>query len=116
VENGTITEFGSIDLLRASAVAGLQLKSRLEPDEGETSSNEDEPSQAANNAAASAVGALLELNDEERDMKRQSGDLSVYSYYSRAGGHGTVATMLIMVALWVFTMEFSGKFTSGWNQ
>jgi hypothetical protein len=116
VENGTITEFGSIDLLRASAVAGLQPKSPLGSDEDETSPNDDEPLQTTSNAAASGVEALLELNEEGQDMKRQSGDLSVYSYYSRAGGHGTVATMLVMVALWVFTMEFSGKFTSGWNQ
>lgn len=112
VENGTITEFGSIDLLRASGgyVAGLQLKSPSESGGIETSSSDEEPSHPANNVAATAAEALMELNEEEQDLKRQTGDFSVYSYYSRAGGHGTVATMMIMVALWVFCTEFSGMF------
>ncbi|KAF2253629.1 putative multidrug resistance-associated protein [Trematosphaeria pertusa] len=117
VENGTITEFGSIDLLRASDgyVAGLQLKSPSESDGIETSSSDEGPSHPAKNAAATAAEALMELNEEEQDLKRQTGDFSVYSYYSRAGGHGTVATMLILVALWVFCTEFSVVIVDWWS-
>ncbi|RYP12551.1 hypothetical protein DL765_007253 [Monosporascus sp. GIB2] len=117
VENGTITEFGSIDLLRASDgyVAGLQIKSPSESGGIETSSPDQGPSHHANNVAATAAEALMELNEEEQDLKRQTGDFSVYSYYSRAGGHGTVATMLIMVALWVFCTEFSVVIVDWWS-
>ncbi|RYP65462.1 hypothetical protein DL770_008992 [Monosporascus sp. CRB-9-2] len=117
VENGTITKFGSIDLLRApdGYVAGLQLKSPSESGGIETSSSDEEPSHSANNVATTAPEALMELNEEEQDLKRQTGDFSVYSYYSRAGGHGTVATMLIMVALWVFCTEFSVVVVDWWS-
>ncbi|RYP65399.1 hypothetical protein DL771_008344 [Monosporascus sp. 5C6A] len=117
VENGTITEFGSIDLLRASDgyVAGLQLKSPSESGGIETYSSDEEPSHPANNVAATDAEALLELNEEEQDLKRQTGDFSVYSYYSRAGGHGTVAAMLMMVALWVFCTEFSVVVVDWWS-
>lgn len=112
MENGTITEIGSIDLLRSSNgyVTGLQLKSPSVSGRTEISSSDNEPSRPASNVAATAAEALMELNEEAQDLKRQTGDLSVYRYYSRAWGHGTVATMLSAAALWVFCTEFAGMF------
>jgi hypothetical protein len=92
-----------MDLLRESSghIAGLQLKAPLEP------SSDEGLSYPANNTAATAQEALMELSNEEQDLKRQTGDFSVYSYYSKAGGHGIVITMLVLVGLWVFCTEFS---------
>ncbi|ORY16438.1 ABC transporter [Clohesyomyces aquaticus] len=117
VENGAITEFGNIDSLRVSGgyVAGLELKLPSESGGIEISLSDEEPVRPANNIAAAAAEALMELNEEEQDLKRQTGDLSVYSYYSRAGGHGTVIIMLIMVALWVFCTEFSVVVVDWWS-
>jgi ATP-binding cassette subfamily C (CFTR/MRP) protein 1 len=98
-----------MDLLRASDgyFASLQLKSPSDLGWTEISSSEEEPSHPANNVDVTAAEALAE---EAQDLKRQNSDFSVYSYYIRAGGHRTVATMLVMMALLVFCNEFPGKF------
>ncbi|KAF1976918.1 ABC transporter [Bimuria novae-zelandiae CBS 107.79] len=117
VEDGTITEFGPIDQLRASNgyVTRLQLKTSADASEIEVFSSDQGPSHPANDADAAAAEGLLELNEQEHDLKRQTGDFSVYTYYSRAGGHWTVAMMLAQVALWVFCMEFSVVVVDWWT-
>ncbi|KAF2649718.1 P-loop containing nucleoside triphosphate hydrolase protein, partial [Lophiostoma macrostomum CBS 122681] len=109
VDSGTITEAGSIDVLKdlTGHVAGLQLGSL-----SQSLSNE-EPLSPTNNTG---METLMELNNEERDLKRQNGDLSVYRYYFRAGGHGNVATMLALVGLWVFCTEFSVVIVNWWSK
>jgi ATP-binding cassette subfamily C (CFTR/MRP) protein 1 len=113
VENGTITEFGSINLLKASEgyIAMLQLKAQSDSGEIEDLPSKEQSLHSTNNAAIVVPEVLAEQNEETQDLRRQTGDLSVYSYYSRAGGHGTVVFMLITVALWVFCLEFSGTLT-----
>lgn len=110
VEDGTITELGSIDRLKASEgyIAGLQTKALSDACEVDYMPCKEQRLSSANDAAIVDTEALVELNETTQDLRRQTGDLSVYSYYSRAGGHGTVAFMLITVALWVFCTEFSG--------
>ena len=117
VENGTVTEFGSIETLRASNgyVASLQLKSLSESGALEISSVDEEPFHSTKNVAITTAEALKDLNDEEQDLKRQTGDFSVYSYYSRAGGHITIAVMLLIVGLWVFCLEFSVVIVDWWS-
>jgi ATP-binding cassette subfamily C (CFTR/MRP) protein 1 len=108
-----ITEFGSINLLKASEgyVARLHLKAQSESSEIEDLPPKEDSSHTTKDAAVVVPEFLAEQNEETQDLRRQTGDLSVYSYYSRAGGHGTVACMLITVALWVFCLEFSGTLT-----
>ncbi|KAF2444598.1 putative multidrug resistance-associated protein [Karstenula rhodostoma CBS 690.94] len=116
VENGTITEFGSVDLLKASGgyIANLQLKTPSNPSEIEESSHKEPDFDVADDP--SNAESFRELNDDTQDLTRQTGDFSVYTYYSRAGGHGVVALMLFTVALWVFCTEFSVIIVDWWSE
>lgn len=107
VEDGTITEFGSVDSLKAAEgyIAKLQLKAPSNASEIETLAHKEPSLHVANETVNPET--FMEPNDETQDLRRQTGDLSVYTYYSKAGGHGLVALMLVTVALWVFCTEFS---------
>ncbi|KAK7181162.1 ABC transporter [Paraphaeosphaeria sporulosa] len=115
VENSTITEFGNVNLLKASNgyIAKLDLKAPPDTSEVEQSHQKEISFQVA--ADRNNAEGLLELNDATQDLRRQTGDVSVYIYYSRAGGHALVALMLVTVALWVFCTEFSVIIVDWWS-
>ncbi|KAJ4349627.1 uncharacterized protein N0V89_008243 [Didymosphaeria variabile] len=117
VESGTITESGIIDSLKDADgyVGSLQFQAPAESTAIDALLLKDQTTRPLYNAAAASAEALMELNNEEQDLRRQTGDFSAYSYYSRAGGHITVALMLVTVALWVFCLEFSVIIVDWWS-
>jgi len=53
--------------------------------------------------------ALTALAQERADLRRQTGDMSVYRYYSKAAGHGTVLVFLALMMAWTCCTEFSSE-------
>lgn len=100
-------------MLRASEgyIANLQLKAISHAEDITGSESTKQFMKSSENAVAAQTEVLMDLDGNAQDLRRQTGDFSVYSYYSRAGGHGTVIFMLVTVGLWVFCTEFSSTFS-----
>ena len=62
----------------------------------------------ANEAVPSENDDLLG-HEAPSDPTRRNGDLSVYTYYVKAGGRTTVVFSLVLIIAWSFCREFSSK-------
>jgi ATP-binding cassette subfamily C (CFTR/MRP) protein 1 len=107
-DNGKILEQGTLEELRSAGgyVSNLLFGQSADFDAEQTNdAGEDKCSKLTPGAAKQEFAAAEE---NAIDLKRRSGDFSVYKYFSAACGHKLMAAYLLMNVLWMCGSQFGG--------